>query len=139
MQTSSTQIVYRLRIPLPALGKGSLKSYAQDSTFSAPRIKSGNCVCTGCLNLGTLNVPCSHNSSFCANRHTHEQLTHAVQQAILQYQGNECLLLIVNALQEEASKVIEDAQHFAVEKSKTSQEQLDLSRQPSQIGRRSIW
>lgn len=72
-------------------------------------------------------------------RHVHEQLTRAVQQAMQQYQGNECLLLIIEALQEEATRVLEDAHQHAVEKSKSSQESLELSRLPSQIGRRSIW
>ena len=72
-------------------------------------------------------------------RHVHEQLTRAVQQAMQQYQGNECLLLIIEALQQEATRVLEDAHQHAIEKSKSSQESLELSQLPSQIGRRSIW
>jgi len=74
-----------------------------------------------------------------ACRHIHEQLTHAVQQAVDQYQGSECLLLILDALQEEASKVLDEAQQHAVERSRGSQEKLEAKVRPSQIGRRSIW
>lgn len=72
-------------------------------------------------------------------RHIHEQLTHAVQQAVGQYQGSECLLLILDALQEETSKVLDEAQQHAVERSRDSQEKLEAKVRPSQIGRRLIW
>ncbi len=58
-----------------------------------------------------------------ACRHIHEQLTHAVQQAVDQYQGSECLLLILDALQAEATKVVDEAQQHAVERSRGSQEE----------------
>jgi len=74
-----------------------------------------------------------------ACRHIHEQLTHAVQQAVDQYQGSECLLLILDALQAEATKVVDEAQQHAVERSRGSQEKLEAKVRSSQIGRRSIW
>lgn len=72
-------------------------------------------------------------------RHAHEQLTHAVQQAVQQNSGTECLLLVVDALQEEALKLQQDAQDHADAESIASQEQLDLNSRPIQLGRRSIW
>ena len=69
----------------------------------------------------------------------HEQLTHAVQQAVQQNQGTECLLLVVDALQEEAAKVLQEAQDHADAESISSQEQLHLNTRPIQLGRRSIW
>ncbi|KAL3130259.1 hypothetical protein ABBQ38_008092 [Trebouxia sp. C0009 RCD-2024] len=74
-----------------------------------------------------------------AGRHAHEQLTHAVQQAVQQNSGTECLLLVVDALQEEALKLQQDAQDHADAESIASQEQLDLNSRPIQLGRRSIW
>lgn len=72
-------------------------------------------------------------------RHAHERLTHAVQQAVQQNSGTECLLLVVDALQEEAVKLQQDAQDHADAESIASQEQLDLNSRPVQLGRRSIW
>lgn len=72
-------------------------------------------------------------------RHVHEQLTHAVQQAVQQNQGTECLLLVANALQEEAAKLLQEAQDHADAESISSQEQLNLSTRAIQLGRRSIW
>ena len=79
------------------------------------------------------------NADAFACRHIHEQLTHAVQQAVDQYQGSECLLLILDALQAEATKVVDEAQQHAVERSRGSQEKLEAKVRSSQIGRRSIW
>ena len=72
-------------------------------------------------------------------RHVHEQLTHAVQQAVQQNQGTECLLLVVDALQEEAAKLLQEAQDHADAESISSQEQINLNTKAIQLGRRSIW
>lgn len=73
------------------------------------------------------------------SRHVHEQLTHAVHQAVDQYQGHECLLLVVEALQEAAATAVEQANQHAVEKSRSSEEKLMRTAAPTQIGRRAIW
>ena len=90
-------------------------------------------------NVSCIFVQCLHNDHAGGCRHVHEQLTDSVQQAVELYQGSECLLLVIQALQDEASRVVEAAQQHAVEKSKTGQEQLALLKRTSQIGRRSIW
>lgn len=72
-------------------------------------------------------------------RHVHGQLTHVVQQAVQQNQGTECLLLVVDALQEEAAKLLQEAQDHADAESISSQEQLNLNTRDVQLGRRSIW
>lgn len=74
-----------------------------------------------------------------ACRHAHEQLSHAVQQAVDQNAGNECLLLIVDSLQQEAAELVQAAQDHADAESISSQEQLNLNSTPMQLGRRSIW
>ena len=70
--------------------------------------------------------------------HVHQQLTHAVHKVVEMHEGSECLLLVVAALQEEALEMVEQARQL-VDKNETSEEQLELSKTPSQIGRRVIW
>ena len=62
-----------------------------------------------------------------------------MQQAVQQNQGTECLLLVVDALQEEAAKLLQEAQDHADAESISSQEQLNLNTRAIQLGRRSIW
>ena len=91
-----------------------------------------------CCSSGCRPIPRQPFQSACC-RHVHEQLTHAVHQAVDQYQGNECLLLVVEALQEAATSAVEQANQHAVEKSRSSEEKLMRTASPTQIGRRAIW
>lgn len=71
-------------------------------------------------------------------RHVHEQLTHAVQEAVKAQMGSECLLLIINALHEEGTKVLDEAKHATAAQAQTPQQSM-RSMKGSQIGRRAIW
>ena len=75
----------------------------------------------------------------CVCRHIHGQLTHAVHQAVVQFQGNECLLLAVEALQEAAAAAVKQAKEAAAEKNQNSKEPPDTHPASFQIGRRAIW
>lgn len=77
------------------------------------------------------------NNCTCRCRHVHEQLTHAVQEAVHEQMGSECLLLIMDALQEAGVRVVgqvkeEELQAHAAQQPKHSSKR-------SQIGRRAIW
>lgn len=75
---------------------------------------------------------------FSVLRHVHEQLTHAVQEAVCEQSGSECLLLIVDALREEGTKVLSQAEEASSAQAHAPQQQMHKA-QPNQIGRRSIW
>ena len=74
----------------------------------------------------------------CGCRHTHVQLTQAVQEAVHEQSGSECLLLIVDALREEGNKVLHQAEQASSAQAHAPQQHVHKV-QPKSIGRRSIW